>query len=350
MKKLFGLTASAVVGSTMLANAASAESVTVKKGDTLWDISIASKTTVKALKEANQLKSNLIRVGQVLQLPGNNSKKPSNQGTNNTDNNNQSVVTYSVTSGDTLSEIALLHDTTVKKLKSLNNLSSDLIYVGQKLKVNGKAENTNNVDSKPSQSISGSQKPSQSSSTYKVKLGDSLWEIANQHNLTVAELKSMNQLKSDVIYPGQTLKVTGGSTKQPVEQEPSNSNSNVSNKVDKMINEAKKHMGVPYRWGGNTPSGFDCSGYIYYTVNKVASVSRLSTAGYWNMMTSVKQPAVGDFVYFSTYKPGPSHMGIYLGNDEFIHASSSGVTISNLNNSYWKERYLGAKRFNKVMN
>ncbi|WP_050182642.1 C40 family peptidase [Domibacillus robiginosus] len=114
----------------------------------------------------------------------------------------------------------------------------------------------------------------------------------------------------------------------------------------KLVNVAKKYMGVPYVWGGNTPSGFDCSGflkYVYQESNKITiprTVAEIYTKG-----TRVSTPQVGDLVFFETYKPGASHAGIYIGNNEFIHSSSSkGVGISSMKNSYWSQRYLGAKR------
>ncbi len=112
-----------------------------------------------------------------------------------------------------------------------------------------------------------------------------------------------------------------------------------------VISLAKNFIGTPYRWGGTKPGGFDCSGFLKYVfglkgVNLPRTVSEI-----WNYGRSVDKLSVGDLVFYQTYKKGPSHAGIYLGNGKFIHTSSSrGVTISNMSNSYWKARYLGAKR------
>ncbi|USK26633.1 LysM peptidoglycan-binding domain-containing protein [Bacillus sp. CMF21] len=337
-QKIIGLTASAVIGSTLIGSAASADSITVKKGDSLWKLSREYKTTVETIKLTNKLSKDMIFPGQVLQISGT-AKKPASSVQKPAAPATTSSSTYKVKSGDSLWVIARKHNVSVIELKSLNGLKSDLIRPGQTLKVSkttGKAPDAE--ASRPTANLPAA-------STYKVQLGDYLGKIANQFELTVAELKAMNNLKSDVIYAGQTLKVKGSSAAPPSKVEETKPSAN--SKIDTMIAEAKKHIGVPYRWAGNTPSGFDCSGFMYYVLNKVTSVSRLSTAGYWDIMTPVSSPQKGDFVYFTTYKAGPSHMGIYLGNGEFIHASSSGVTISKLDNSYWKARYLGAKRYLK---
>ncbi|MFC0274892.1 LysM peptidoglycan-binding domain-containing protein [Metabacillus herbersteinensis] len=344
-QKLIGLTATAVVSSSLFASMAAADSVKVKSGDSLWKLSRDYQTTVSALKDANNLKTDLLRIGQVLEIPTKNnsdSKATAPQKVSVSTTTKEAI--YTVKSGDSLSVIGRNYKLTVNELKQLNGLKTDLILVGQKLKVKNQAEEKV-VEQAPTETAKApNQQPSGSKNTsYQVRPGDSLWKIANKYSLTVAEIKVKNELKSDIIYVGQKLILSGElvpSKTTPVEQTTSNV------KLDKMISEAKALIGTPYRWAGNTPSGFDCSGFIYYVLNKVTSVSRLSTAGYWDIMKPVSAPSVGDFVYFTTYKEGPSHMGIYLGNNEFIHTSSSqGVSISNLNNSYWKPRYLGAKRF-----
>lgn len=114
-----------------------------------------------------------------------------------------------------------------------------------------------------------------------------------------------------------------------------------------IITYAKRFIGTPYVWGGTTPNGFDCSGFLMYVYKKQGVNIPRTVSDIWIFGTSVDRPQVGDLVFFETYKKGPSHAGIYLGNQQFLHAgSSSGVTISDMNMNYWKSRYLGAKRIN----
>ncbi|AEV67123.1 C40 family peptidase [Acetivibrio clariflavus] len=119
-------------------------------------------------------------------------------------------------------------------------------------------------------------------------------------------------------------------------------------KEDLIVQKAKSYMEVPYVWGGTSPSGFDCSGFTHYVMlkNNITIPRTSSTqynSGYWVSKSQLKK---GDLVFFTTYKSGPSHVGIYIGNNQFIHASSGAgkVTISNLNSTYYAQRYIGAKR------
>ncbi|MBJ8074597.1 SH3 domain-containing protein [Bacillus cereus group sp. N12] len=108
---------------------------------------------------------------------------------------------------------------------------------------------------------------------------------------------------------------------------------------------ARSLNGSPYRTAGTTPAGFDCSGFIHYVLNQTGHKgARQTVAGYWSSKTKTSNPQPGDLVYFqNTYKPGPSHMGVYLGNGQFISAETdaTGVRISSVSNSYWSKHILG---------
>lgn len=141
---------------------------TVKAGDTLWNIAKKYNTTVEELMKLNNITSDLIMIGKILKIP--------------MASMSTSTHIYTVKAGDTLWNIAKRYNTTVEKLMELNNLSTDLIMIGQKLIV-------------PNDNI------------YVVKAGDTLWNIAKRHNATVENLMKLNNLTSDLITIGQIIKI-----------------------------------------------------------------------------------------------------------------------------------------------
>jgi|GEM_PF-1253092 len=112
-----------------------------------------------------------------------------------------------------------------------------------------------------------------------------------------------------------------------------------------VVEVAHSLVGTPYEWGGDSPDGFDCSGFVQFVYETQDKTVPRTVSDMWNFATPVDEPSIGDLVFFETYQAGPSHMGIYVGDDKFIHAGeSNGVAIGELSESYWQERYLGAKR------
>ncbi|WP_216829194.1 C40 family peptidase [Alkalihalobacterium elongatum] len=123
--------------------------------------------------------------------------------------------------------------------------------------------------------------------------------------------------------------------------------SKVATANSSVISTAKSLIGTPYKWGGTSRSGFDCSGYLQYVYKQHGKSIPRTTSAIWGASSSTSNPQPGDLVFFTTYKSGPSHVGIYLGSQQFVHASSSsGVTISSIDGSYWDSRYLGARTLN----
>lgn len=143
----------------------------VKSGDTLYAIAAKFGTTIDAIRKANNLTTNVLSVDQVLQIPK-----------ETTDD--KETITYTVKSGDSLYKIAQQYNTTVNAIKSANNLTSNVLSIGQVLEIpTDKGLET----------------------TYVVQRGDSLYSIAKKYNMTVDELKRLNNLSSNLLSIGQIL-------------------------------------------------------------------------------------------------------------------------------------------------
>ncbi len=156
----------------------------VQSGDSLWSIAKRFNVSVDDLKSENNLTSNLISIGQVLRIP---SSTPSNP--------NPNYIVYIVQSGDSLYRIAQQYNTTVDTIKSFNNLTSNTLQIGQELliPISETEEETPTI-------------------TYTVKAGDSLWSITQRYNTTVNEIKTLNNLTSNNLSIGQQLLIPSSSS------------------------------------------------------------------------------------------------------------------------------------------
>jgi len=118
-------------------------------------------------------------------------------------------------------------------------------------------------------------------------------------------------------------------------------------KAKAVVSTAFAYLGVPYRYGGTTPQGFDCSGFVQYVYLKHGiKLPRTADIQYKSgVAVARKQLRAGDMVFFSATDKGVSHSGIYLGDNKFISATSSrGIAIRSMSDPYWQPRYLGARR------
>ncbi|UTE73353.1 LysM peptidoglycan-binding domain-containing protein [Rossellomorea marisflavi] len=347
MKKTIVTFAATAVLSSTYASAAAASSHKVESGDSLWNIARKYNTSVSNLKSLNNLKSDMIFPNQVLKVTAKASTAPSKP---SAPAPSSPAKTYTVKSGDTLIAIANRHSISLGELQKWNGISSHLIYPGQKLSVSSGGSGSSSPAPAPTPSQPSPAPGNSATGSYKVVSGDTLSHISLRYNMSVSELKKLNGLSGNMIYVGQTLKVNGGSSSSP-SPTPSPSapkeDTVTSFDVNRLLSAAKGQMGKPYVWGGSTTAGFDCSGFIYYAFNQAGvSMSRTSSEGYYSRSYYVDKPAIGDIVFFSnTYKKGISHLGIYVGNNQFIHAGDNGVEISSLNNSYWKSKFDSFKRF-----
>ncbi|SFA70738.1 peptidoglycan endopeptidase LytF [Bacillus sp. cl95] len=372
----------------------------VVAGDTLWNLSQRFGTSISNIKQMNNLSSDTLTIGQKLAVP---SSTAANDG--NSSPPSSKTAQYTVVSGDSLSVIAKKYSTTVDHLKTLNNLNSDVIRIGQvvvvpELSATFVLPATTNVPSSP---------PTSQTTSYTVVSGDSLSVIAKRFNTTVDSIRSLNNLTSDIIRVGQKLTINGTtgsttitsplvaptapttspditsvqkdlntlgyyavsvfsgvadtSTEAAVEAFQKDYGLAITGKIDSttkteiehaivkknLVQDTKIYTGVPYKWGGTTPTGFDCSGFVYFMFNKQGvEISRNTSEGLYMTGKPIAKADLkpGDLVFFGVVTPGKvSHVGIYTGGNNFVSATSSkGIWVYSIDDSYWGKYYMGAKR------
>ncbi len=272
----------------------------------------------------------------------------------------EAASTYVVRPGDTLSQISLRYGVTVQTLASVNTLSDpSRLTPGQVLTI-PRGGAVHGVPQAPPAAARATQPAL--IAVYWVRWGDTLFGIAARYGVSADTLKEANGLWTDIIVPGQRLDIPArGSAAalgrrymplpQPIPVPPVAFQRTVraGSVGERIVREAGRYLGVRYVWGAASARGMDCSGLVYLVFSRfVPSLGRVRSEDYYRMAKPVEAHAIlpGDLVFFTTDSPGPSHVGIFIGEGKFIHASSTGsdVTISSLDDPHYGPGFLGVRR------
>ncbi|MCE7871265.1 peptidoglycan endopeptidase [bacterium CPR1] len=202
---------------------------------------------------------------------------------------------------------------------------------------------------------------------HQVEPGQTLWSISKLYQVRLENLRQANDREGDRLLVGEELLIprqgfptlpTGGWVEvtltdgrkawAPVESMLAPAGRPLT--PPELVSLARRLIGTPYRWGGVSPNGVDCSGFVQevfrlggYGLRRTADLQFADCCE-----IPREQMQMGDLLFFSTYEPGPSHVGICTGPGLFLHASSSrGVVESSLEESYFAERFLGVRRIHE---
>jgi len=335
---------------------------TVKNGDTLYRIAKKYDVSVSALQAENGVSARKLRPGMILTIPSSAKAAPEAEAIEHSVEQEPAHAAlppeadvnlipakepseskyHSVKRGETLSSIARIFSVKVADLKELNNLKSSKVKAGQKLLVKAAGPRT-----------------------YTVKRGDTVSKIAFKFGMDSADLMALNGMESASIRPGQRLyleekekaapvvaaahpKIEAAKFEEEIRQVSQSEEFKAEPPQNRLITIAKKLLDTPYKFGGNTTLGIDCSAYV----RKAYSLLEVKLPRTAREQFKTGQPvekdelSAGDLVFFRTYASFPSHVGIYIGNNLFIHASSMAkkVTIDSLDTPYYLKRFIGAKR------
>ncbi|NVH29583.1 LysM peptidoglycan-binding domain-containing protein [Lactobacillus delbrueckii subsp. bulgaricus] len=333
-----------------------ADSYTVVKNDTLWGLSKKYGVSVSDLKKANGVSGHLIYVGQKLQIPTKSTKATKTAKTStSTSTVDTTSTTHTVVKGDTLWSLAKKYGVSVSALMKANNLSSSTILIGQSLNlragmttygVNGVTTGSSstaasaNTASSTSTTASG-QAPKDKKTATKAK-STTTNTSSNSNTSTSANTQSQstasnssastttntNTVASNANTTSSTN--TAASSSQAVSQAPtaSTATTTASASASAITSYALTFLGVPYVWGGTTPSGFDCSGLVQYVYSHFSiNLGRTTyTQQYAGTKISVASAQAGDLYFWGSYGSA-YHVAIALGGGQYVMAPAPGQNV-----------------------
>ncbi len=284
---------------------------------------------------------------------------------------------HKVKSGETLYGIAALYKVDIPTIKKMNNLAGDAISPNQVLLVSQNPTQTAKIKSHPANNTNKTTTPK---TTHLVKSGDTLVSIARMANMSVEEIKRINNLKSDRISVGRKLLIAKSATKSQDQLPAVDLSLSLDEEGDgellaedvwaaterdkreasevlgkwrspqeraALITAATLFLGAPYRLGGNSVRGIDCSSYVrsIYSIFGIQLPRTAREQSYIGLVVNRANLKEGDLVFFNTRR-ALGHVGIYIGDNKFLHASyrSKAVKVDSLDTPYFHKRFVRAVR------
>ena len=274
---------------------------------------------------------------------------------------------YTVKPGDTLSEISKTFGVSIDVLKKANRLEKDTLKPKQILVISPRRE---------ARGDETAGRPAGVGASTLVKKGETLSSISKKTGVSVEEIKALNQLHSSILQPGQTLLLQRPVSETEEEMEEVGDREEVpgltsaekekekeavqgplakwssSEERNLFVKVVKNFLGVPYRLGGSTLKGIDCSAFVKKIYEIFNTTLPRTAREQFRIGKSVAKEELqeGDLVFFNTRRSSISHVGIYIGNREFVHASSQNrqVKVDSLDMPYFSKHFLRGGRIKEL--
>ena len=340
----------------------------VKQGDSLWSISQKFSVPLTEIAKLNNINiEKKLQIGEKLRIPqreGNSMNVITPQSEQKVEIATETSI-YQVKEGDSLWTIGKKFAISPEEIAKVNGISlNKTLQIGEKLYIPKGQKKIAQVK-KATSKVSSAPRISTTARTggviYQVKAGDSLWTIGKRFGVSPQEIARANNINlNKTLQIGDKLVIPSNGRKQVAHSASAKGKNTIiarkdgnsaskGNGVPGVVGTALSYQGARYSYGGLSSRGFDCSGFVKYVYQRHGlNLPHNAAAQYrYGKPISKGELKPGDLVFFRTRGSREiNHVGIYIGNGKFIHASSAKgrVRIDTLNEGYYKSRYVGARR------